>query len=146
ASNGTESSGAPSLTKWFRPSMCVPAWQHKSILETLQTAPWFISAKRSIFTGGSVGQCTMPLCSGTEISIHVLFIDHCSREKTQKTQSDFRPGRAYFSERGCVRSTRRSRLQYRGATDSFARVSPERGCCGWSFGHSRAPLAAARLP
>src|SRR5439155_24044701 len=39
ASNGTASRVAPSLIKWFKPFMCVPAWQHRSILDTLQMAP-----------------------------------------------------------------------------------------------------------
>src|SRR6266508_5322063 len=75
ASNGTVSSGAPFLVKWFSPSMCVPACAHISTFDTLQMAPFSMSAKRSMRTDGSVGQWTMPVCRGTEASIQVLFIN-----------------------------------------------------------------------
>src|SRR2546426_4292467 len=55
--------------------MCVPACAHISIFDTLQMAPLFISAKRSMWTDGSVGQWTIPVWSGTETSIQFFFID-----------------------------------------------------------------------
>src|SRR5213593_1279714 len=54
--------------------MCVPACAHISTFDTLQLAPLLISAKRSMWTDGSVGQWTIPGWSGTETSIQFLLI------------------------------------------------------------------------
>ena len=51
---------------------------------------------------------------------------------------DTAPEKRWETERGCVRSTSRSDWRER----HIEVVSPRlriRGCCGWSFGHSRAP-------
>ena len=56
---------------------------------------------------------------------------------------DTAPEKRWETERGCVRSTSRSDWRER----HIEVVSPRlgiRGCCGWSFGHSRAPGAVPR--
>src|SRR5438094_1188660 len=47
------------------------------------------------------------------------------------------------TERGCVRSTSRSDWRERHTEVVSPRLGI-RGCCGWSFGHSRAPGAVPR--
>jgi hypothetical protein len=43
-----------------------------------------------------------------------------------------------MAERGCVRSVSRSTFDNTQPVE-FVRLFVNSGCCGWSFGHSRAP-------
>src|SRR5947199_3975480 len=58
---------------------------------------------------------------------------------------DTAPEKRWETQRGCVRSTSRSDWRER----HIEVVSPRpgiRGCCGWSFGHSRAGGGAEDAP
>ena len=70
ASSGIRSMPSPPGMKWIGASMCVPVCDPSEITDTLAASPRSMSSIRSIRTGGLSGQWTMPLRSGTEISIH----------------------------------------------------------------------------
>ena len=61
----------PFAMKCSGASMCVPVWALMLRKLALQMPPRSMSIRRSMAGIGSPGQCGIPDCSGTEMSIHM---------------------------------------------------------------------------
>src|SRR3989442_15152279 len=86
-----------------------------SIFDTLQMAPLSISAKRSMWTDGSVGQWTIPVWSGTETSIQFLLIK-LLQQSFQMNQAPMNPARHSRNRRHSLSSIGWRRGPGRGGT------------------------------